>query len=294
MTMPLSVREAFQKSWGNVLKDFREWLLPDTADLTHWKTRPIKEAIAACPSRMVDDAEVMLSEWRKNQNSNDTGMTSFLPVMLTAFDSVPSPPDVSSIRGIPDWMPVILPQDPQKRMVRMRTIPIAVRAQIAVFTDNPHSALMFTSQFCAYLTSETKRVMTLTVNVGDGITDDCELVVLDNSLYPSKVSTEAKNLTIFTVDVTLNGVITQVVGLGGAWDSVTDINGRPSTENMQKVVIEADISDTENNSYVRWVADSVTGETWLQRLTTDQVLLLENNGGELLLLNGKLLRLVSE
>lgn len=281
MTMPLSVREAFQKSWGNVLKDFREWLLPDTADLTHWKTRPIKEAIAACPSRMVDDAEVMLSEWRKNQNSNDTGMTSFLPVMLTAFDSVPSPPDASSIRGVPDWMPVILPQDPQKRMVRMRTIPIAVRAQIAIFTDNPHSALMFASQFCAYLTSETKRVMTLTVNVGGGITDDCEFVVLDNSLYPSKVSSEAKNLTIFTVDVTLNGVITQVIGLDGA-------------ENMQKVVIEADISDTENNSYVRWVADSVTGETWLQRLTTDQVLLLENNGGELLLLNGKLLRLVSE
>jgi len=281
MTMPLSVREAFQKSWGNVLKDFREWLLPDTADLIHWKTRPLKEAIAACPSRMVDDAEVMLSEWRKNQNSNDTGMTSFLPVMLTAFDSVPSPPDASSIRGVPDWMPVILPQDPQKRMVRMRTIPIAVRAQIAIFTDNPHSALMFASQFCAYLTSETKRVMTLTVNVGDGITDDCEFVVLDNSLYPSKVSSEAKNLTIFTVDVTLNGVITQVIGLDGA-------------ENMQKVVIEADISDTENNSYVRWVADSVTGETWLQRLTTDQVLLLENNGGELLLLNGKLLRLVSE
>lgn len=281
MTMPLSVREAFQKSWGNVLKDFREWLLPDTADLTHWKTRPLKEAIAACPSRMVDDAEVMLSEWRKNQNSNDTGMTSFLPVVLTAFDSVPSPPDASSIRGVPDWMPVILPQDPQKRMVRMRTIPIAVRAQIAIFTDNPHSALMFASQFCAYLTSETKRVMTLTVNVGDGITDDCEFVVLDNSLYPSKVSSEAKNLTIFTVDVTLNGVITQVIGLDGA-------------ENMQKVVIEADISDTENNSYVRWVADSVTGETWLQRLTTDQVLLLENNGGELLLLNGKLLRLVSE
>lgn len=294
MTMPLSVREAFQKSWGNVLKDFREWLLPDTADLIHWKTRPLKEAIAACPSRMVDDAEVMLSEWRKNQNSNDTGMTSFLPVMLTAFDSVPSPPDASSIRGVPDWMPVVLPQDPQKRMVRMRTIPIAVRAQIAVFTDNPHSALMFTSQFCAYLTSETKRVMELTVNVGDGITDSCELVVLDNSLYPSKVSTEAKNLTIFTVDVTLNGVIPQVVGLGGDWDTVTDINGRPSTGNMQKVVVESDISDTENNSYVRWVADSVTGETWLQRLTTDQVLLLENNGGELLLLNGKLLRLVSE
>ena len=281
MTMPLSVREAFQKSWGNVLKDFREWLLPDTADLAHWKTRPLKEAIAACPSRMVDDAEIMLSEWRKNQNSNDAGMTSFLPVVLTAFDSVPSSPDVSSIRGVADWIPVILPQDPQKRMVRMRTIPIAVRAQIAVFTDNPHSALMFASQFCAYLTSETKRLVELTVSVGDGITDSCELVVLDNSLYPSKVSTEAKNLTIFTVDVTLNGVIPQVIGLDG-------------TENMQKVVIEADISDTENNSYVRWVADSVTGETWLQRLTTDQVLLLENNGGELLLLNGKLLRLVSE
>lgn len=294
MTMPLSVREAFQKSWGNVLKDFREWLLPDTTDLAHWKTRPIKEAIAACPSRMVDDAEIMLSEWRKNQNSNVTGMTSFLPVMLTAFDSVPTSPDVSSIRGVPDWMPVILPQDPLKRMVRMRTIPIAVRAQIAIFTDNPHSALMFASQFCACLTSETKRVMTLTLDVGDGITDDCELVILDNSLYPSKVSSEAKNLTIFTVDVTLNGVIPQVVGLDGSWDASTDINGRPSTEDMQKVVIEADIHDTEKGLHVRWVADEETGETWLQTLTTDQILRLENNGGELLLLNGKYLRLVSE
>jgi hypothetical protein len=292
--MPLSVREAFQKSWGNVLKDFRDWLLPDTADLADWKTRPLKQAIAACPSRMVDDAEIMLAEWRKNQNANVTGLTSFLPVVLTAFDSIPSSPDVSSIRGIADWMPVILPQDPQKRMVRMRTIPIAVRAQIAIFTDNPHSALMFASQFLSYLTSETKRVMTLTVDVGDGITDDCELVILDNSLYPSKVSSEAKNLTIFTVDVTLNGVIPQIVGLGGTWDSTTDSNGRPSTEDMQKVVVEADITDSNFGVYVRWVADDETGETWLQTLSTDQVLLLENNGGELLLLNGKLLRLAGE
>lgn len=294
MTMPLSVREAFQKSWGNLLVNFREWLLADTADLHYWKTRPLKEAIAACPSRMVDDAEIMLSEWRKNQNASVKGMTSFLPVMLTAFDAVPSAPDISSIRGVPDWMPVILPQDPLNRMVRMRTIPIAVRAQIAVFTDNPHSALMFTSQFCAYLTSETKRILTITLPVGDGITDDCELVILDNSLYPSKVSTEAKNITIFTVDVTLNGVMTQVVGLGGSWDANTDINGRPSTEDMQKVVVEADINDTETGLHVRWVADEETGETWLQTLTTDQILRLENNGGELLLLNGKYLRLVSE
>lgn len=266
MTMPLSVREAFQKSWGNLLINFREWLLADTADLQYWKTRPLKEAIAACPSRMVDDAEIMLSEWRKNQNANVKGMTSFLPVMLTAFDSVPSPPDVSIIRGIPDWIPVILPQDPLKRMVRMRTIPIAVRAQIAVFTDNPHSALMFTSQFCAYLTSETKRILTITLPVGDGITDDCELVILDNSLYPSKVSTEAKNITIFTVDVTLNGVMTQVVGLDGTWDANTDINGRPSTEDMKKVVIEAGVQDTDFGVDVIVTADEITGVTTIENV----------------------------
>lgn len=269
-TIPLSVREAFQTAWGQSLKDFRDWLLADTADLQHWKSRPLKAAIAACPGRMIDDAEAMLAEWRKNQNASVIGSTAFMPVMLTAFDAVPSAPDVSSMRGLPDWMPVILPQDPLKRLVRMRTIPLAIRAQIAIFTDNPHSALMLASQFCAYLTSETKRVLTLTLTLGEDITDDSDLVVLDNSLYASKVSTEAKNLTIYTVDVTLSGVIPQIVGFGGAWDATTDADGRPSTEDMQNVVVEADIVDADVELHVRVEADPDTGATELTDL---------NNGG---------------
>ena len=286
--VPLSTLELFQQSWGRLLADFRQWIMADTADLRHWQSRALPEAIRACPGRMIDDAEGMLAEWRQNQNvAGKPGSTALLPVMLTAFEPVASVPDVSSIRGVADWIEVQIPSDTQGRTVQMRTIPTAIRAQIAIFTATPHSAFTVASQFCAYLTSEKKRQLPMRVHFGAGLHDDWQLTVLDNSLIPSRIQSDAKNLSIVAVDVVLNGLVPQIVGLGSATDATTDPDGIPA---VNQPVVEVDFHSAESGMMVRWVIDTETGDTTLITLTNAQVLILES-GNVLRLEDGRYLRL---
>lgn len=288
-TVPLSTQERFQRAWGVLLSRFRKWALADTADTKHWKTRPIKEAIHACAGRMIDDAEAMLDQYRRNDNVKDTpGSTALLPVMLTAFEPMPTIPDASSVRGIPYWLDIQVPTDPDLTTARLRTIPTAIRAQVAFFTATPHAAFSLASQFCAFLTDEYDRQLPIVCDLGGGITDTWQLTVLDNTLFPSRVPTEAKNLTIITVDVTLAGLIPHVVGLGGDWDADTDpdVTATPP----QGPVVEADVLTDESLYLVRWVVDTETNESTLVSLTAAQVLQLED-GRILQLEDGRYVRL---
>jgi hypothetical protein len=293
MTEALSAKESFQKAWGGVLKDFRAWMTPDTKAILDWKSRPLAQAIAVCPGRMIDDAMAMWEQWRKQQNLPMPGGSALLPVMLTAFDAVPSVPPVTQIRAIPNWTKVVIPEDPQQRVVQMRTTAMAIRAQIVVFASTPHDIAWFAAQLVSFISDEDRRYLSLNIHLGDGIYQNWPLTILDTSVYANSVPLMEKNLLGCRVDLVLNGLIPQVVGLGGLNDSTVDVANRPTAEQLQAVVVEADVHDLDTQSHVRWVSEE-DGEPYPMTLTTDQLLRLENNGGTMPLINGKFLRLVLE
>lgn len=237
--------EAAMKAWGGVLADFRNWLMPNTKFLREWKQRELKDAIAAVPGRMIDDSTAMLEKWRQHTNGDKQGSTSFLPVMLTAMAVVTTPPDVSTMYGIPYWIDTVLPNDPQKRRVQMRTIPKMIRAQVVFICTEPHSAGALTNQLCAYFTDEAKRRFKVQYHVGDGIQDDWDLTIIENSLYPDSIPTDQKNLSIAVIDLQMCGLEPQVVGLD-ADDAAVDPGGRKPAEQLGAVVVQSDIDqDTE-------------------------------------------------
>ncbi len=47
--------------------------MPETVQTEEWKARQISTAIKSCPSRLMDDSESMLSEYRKSQNADVSG-----------------------------------------------------------------------------------------------------------------------------------------------------------------------------------------------------------------------------
>jgi hypothetical protein len=292
MTEALSVIEHFQESWGRFLNEFRDWITPDTKAILDWKTRPLKEAIAACQSRMIDDAMSMWAQWRKHQNSpSTTGGSAFLPVMLTAFESVPSAPSIRDIRAVPYWKKVIIPSDPQQRVVQMRTTSMAVRAQVVMFASTPHDIAWLAAQFVSFVSDEDRRYLGLNIHLGDGIYERWPLTLLDNSLYANTVPLNEKNLLGCRVDLVLNGLIPQVVGLSPTIDMTVDVANRPTAEALQQVVVEADVHTQE--LHIRWVAEADNQPYWIT-LTMDQLLRLENSGDSLMLINGKYLRLWSK
>lgn len=287
MSEPLSVVEYFQQSWAKYLSDFRSWMSPNTKAMLHWKTRPLKEAIAACPSRMVDSAMDMWSQWRKHQDNP----SAVIPVMLTAFEAVPTSPSISDIKAVPEWTKVVLENDPLERVVQMRTVSLTIRAQIVIFAPTTHDIAWFVTQFVNYAKREEKRYLQLNVQLGDGINEEWPLTILNNQVDASTVPLNEKNLLACRIDLYLNGLIPEVVGLGESVDGMVDVENRPSAEQLQYVVVEADLHSEDR--HVRWVAEE-DNEPYLMTLTLDQLLRLENSGDAMLLVNGKYLRLWSE
>jgi hypothetical protein len=109
MSLPKDSLKSIQDAWYKLLVDFRAWYMPETVLTSEWKKRDICIAIKSCPSRMIDDSELMLAEYRKNQNEDvEVGATAFMPIMLTATASIDQPPDTMQLLPMPYFVPVVI------------------------------------------------------------------------------------------------------------------------------------------------------------------------------------------
>ncbi len=265
-----------QDAWIKLLFDFRAWFFPKTPQGEHWKFRPAHHALRACQSRLMDDAESMLAEYRKNDNqqpiveNKDTqqGSSSYLPIMLTANAMLDSLPMASQINATPYFTDVAI----QGQLARIRLEPIAIRFQIAFYATNPYGVRDVLNQFCTYFSDDTKRMIYVPFFVGekDGkpIMESFRFTAFENELFPAVMNGEQKNLAVGTVDVTLCGCIPHVVGLdlhgSDKIDGGIDGKGNPlnTPDLIDKVVIQADLHDREH-----WVikTDRETVETTIEK-----------------------------
>jgi hypothetical protein len=211
VTKPWSLQESFQNAWGRLLVDFRAWFIPDTDDGMAWQTKPISQAITAAKGLLVDDAEKMLAIWRQNNVGGKAGSSAYLPVMITAFEAGGSIPELSHLRSMPTAEDVIVGTDDQGRILKMRTLAMGIHAQVVIFAPNPHSALSIATQFITYLQSDQKRRVPLTFDLGSGIVDQWDMTVFDNMIYPSRIPSEVENISIIAIDVTLGGLVPQLI-----------------------------------------------------------------------------------
>jgi hypothetical protein len=259
MSMPKDSLKCIQDAWYKMLVDFRAWYMPETVQTDEWKQRNISTAIKSCPSRLMDDSESMLAEYRKSQNADVSGgATAFMPIMLTATALIDQPPDVSQLLPVPYFVPVVI----KDQLVKIRLIAKTVRAQIAFYATNSHDARSVCDQFCAYMQDEDKRRVEVPFEMAGSHIEHSTFTVLENQLFPSPVPSEAINLSIFTIDVQLIGYVPQILGLGGPNDNNTDNGYDPDGSAIEKpldnsVVIQAD--KLAEDGHVRIHADRDTG-----------------------------------
>lgn len=276
--------ESVKAAVGRLLIDFKQWSMPDTKAFHHWKNLEVKNAIKVAPSRMIDDVDGMLAKYR--QMETDKGFVAPLPVMIVALAQMVSPPEISSIKGIPYWLDTVIPTDPQQRPIKLRTIARQYRVQLAFVCAEGDTCQSVINQFCAYLQDDFKRRVPATYVLGDGVKDDWHLTILENSLYPDSVPTGQNNMAVNTVDFQMVGLLPQVVGLyqedgQDEYGEGVDIIGRddPIILNPEvslvpqewASVVEADLIETtgtttSNKSVLRAVADPETGERHIERV----------------------------
>lgn len=163
MSFPKDSLKCIQDAWYKLLVDFRAWYMPETIQTEEWKKRDIQTAIKSCPSRMMDDSEVMLAEYRKSQNADVvTGATAFMPIMLTATAMLDQPPDTMQLLPMPYFVPVVIGD----KQVKIRLIAKTVRAQLAFYATNAHDARSVCDQFCTYVQDEGKRRFQVPFDMG--------------------------------------------------------------------------------------------------------------------------------
>ena len=279
----LSPQESIQNAIGLLLRDFRQYCSPSgQPSIEEWKRRKIKSAIVVSKSNMRDKTEEMLASIAQRENAKIAGDTSnsgdslYLPIMVAALSVIEVPP-FDDIFANEEWHKVIVPTDPLQRVVQMRTRAVCYRVQIAFFCSNTHEASTLSNQFMAFWRNEQKRVFPVIYEVGvhldKPITTTFEWRVLQNSLTPNAVDVGIPTVEGAIIDFECVGLEPNIVGLGGFGDDITDkgepdgsvddgtipIGGGTTTpEQLNKVVLEADLYDIAADTQTRVKVDPLT------------------------------------
>jgi hypothetical protein len=201
---------------GRWLVDFHAQVEKDTDAVNEWGLRPVKQAIAWAPGRMVDAADEMLKTWRKNANREPAGPSTsqFLPIVLcaTALDYTETPSEYG--RTMPDFVEAIFPNDTLNRLVKLRAMQVDLRFQVVVAAADPMTAMSIMAQLGVWAASYT-RVQATFLYEPFALTHDwpVNIVMMDRIAFPTPI---AEGMSVLALDFTARAAIPIVRGPSGA------------------------------------------------------------------------------
>lgn len=192
-------------AFGGLVAQWQKQLFPDGKQVKEFSLRASEKAIAFADSRMVDDAQSMLESWQKNKTDNAPSSSARLPVVLIAFAR-----DFTSGNQyhsqISDTVPVVLPDDTKERIFNLRTLGMALRVQMAFIADNDTTARALVAQWQNYISSPSRRNINAIYSfAGFNMPWGVSFEVPQN--YASNIAIDANNVSILTVDLTLNATV---------------------------------------------------------------------------------------
>lgn len=239
------IKAAFGRYLGRFYSDF---LIADTPALAEFRQRGFAKSAVWAPGRMVDQVEEMLSSWRKNDNDDSDTPHPKLPVMIAAMskDYIPAPADYG--RPMLNPVDVILPQDPKRRVFKMRSVIADIRTQVAIMAPEDPTARSIAMQLQAFAGATENRRFHSVYRLA-GMDDHWPVSLETPDIQGISTPTgDAKNLTILTVDFQLRATVPMLQapatgGDGQGSGSVDDPDG-------YLVVVEAHGKNAPRPGYV--------------------------------------------
>lgn len=203
----MSLKTPLEIAFGQYMGAFYAQLVADTPSMQEYIARGLKTAIVWTPGRMIDAAEDMVKEWRKNDNNEDKpGPAPLLPVMLVcmAKDFNPAMPDFGVAVGTP--IDVVNPDDPHERVFKLRTSVNEYRVQIAIAASEKHTAHSLAMQFHLWANGAGGRRFKH-VHHFAGTDHEFPAVLEQIDMGAINSPAEQRNLTILLVDINLRATI---------------------------------------------------------------------------------------
>lgn len=198
--------EPVKAGFGDFMGQFYASIVPTTKPMKAYVERGLAKSIAWAPARMVDAAEEMLGSWQRNDTSPNPTKPADLPVILVGMskDYVPAGRDYT--RQVADREMVMIPGDAKERLFGLRTIAGDIRAQVAIFSSDEPTAKSLASQFLLFIDGSSRRRFTARHQFA-GLSLDWPVQIESPDSPASAVATDAKNLTILVIDITLKASI---------------------------------------------------------------------------------------
>jgi len=193
-------------AFAQYLTRYHAALTPTTNGMKRYLRRPVSQAIVWAPSRLVDQAQQMLSLWAKASVNGAITRPPDLPVIIVgmAQDYAPTGRDYSRQIADPQW--VQLPDDSQQRVFKLRTVTADIRAQLAIFSSSQPTATALAAQFLLFVDASANRRF-MADYVLSGMTTRWPVQIETPENPAMRIETEAENLTILAIDVNLHATI---------------------------------------------------------------------------------------
>lgn len=191
---------------GQYLVRFFNALVPDTPSMEEYCARDVKKAIVWAPGRIIDQVELMMSEWRKNDNTGKPGLSSMLPVVFVAVakDFTPVLPEFSIAVGTA--VDISFPDDPLQRAYKARSSANEYRAQIVIAAAEKRTAHSIAMQFNLWCNGEGGRRFMHTHEFA-GLSHEFPAVLEQIDFGAVNTGVDQKNLTILVGDITIRATV---------------------------------------------------------------------------------------
>lgn len=200
--------------FGHYMGRFFDQLAPTTKPMAEYCRRPFKYAVMLAPARMIDMAEDLLAKYLRADIQKDFGSNTRphnLPVIIVAFarDVTPTGRDYGRQIANADYMS--FPDDEKGRVFKVRTVASDVRVQCAIFASDEPTARSIAAQFLLFVDAvENRRFWVDYEYAGFRVRYPAQLETTE-ALAPL-TPTEANNLTVLAVDLTLKCTIPLISG----------------------------------------------------------------------------------
>lgn len=191
---------------GQFLGRYFTSIVPTTKPLEGYVARPLAKAIAWAPARMIDAAEEMLSLWLRSDLENAPTTPPELPAIIVAVAKDYTPTGRDYTRQVADRQMVMIPGDEKERLFGLRAVAGDVRTQLVVFATDEPSAHSLAAQFLLFLDEAPNRRFEAVYRFAD--LETAWPVQIETPDAPAmSIPSEAKNLTILAIDLTLRAEI---------------------------------------------------------------------------------------
>ena len=191
-----------KEAFGRYLTRFYETIEPTTPQLERYVERGVEKSIAYAPARMIDAAEEMFIKYLRADIERGPTQPYQLPMILVAMARDVTPTGRDYTRQVADAVPFVFPDDELQRVFKLKTVASDIRVQVAFFAAEEATARSLAAQLLLFVDSVENRRFYADFEKW-GFHSKWPCVIESPETFAPVVQTEANNLTILAMDLTL-------------------------------------------------------------------------------------------